>query len=147
MKNTFYTNDLIYYDTGYYQNGRGIHQYCKIIDIIQNEQSIPNIKLITGHGDKNTKATFVLKIIGEEIGNFWHDMNSTIKTPENYTYNKEDVKINNTTIKTTRTHNIHKINIDESQKIADNIITKTQNKLLFLKQHQNRNDKIDTILS
>jgi len=103
---TYHTNDLIYYDTGYYINGRSIHQYCKIIDIIQNNQSIPKIKLITGNGDGNTKCQFLLKIIAEETGSFWRDMNSNPSTNINkFTYNKSDTKIDNQTIKTTRTHN------------------------------------------
>ena len=143
---TYHQNDLIYFHTGYYINGRTIYQYCKIIDIIQNNQSLNKIKLITGSGDKNTKVEFLLKIIGEET-NPWRTMNSTPNTNVNqFTHNPKDTKIDKQTIKTSRIHDIWEININEAQNITNQIISSAQNKLLFLKQHQNRNLKIDLLL-
>ena len=85
-------------------------------------------------------------------------MNSTPNTNVNqFTHNPKDTKIDKQTIKTSRINDIWEININEAQNITNQIISSAQNKLvklskfllrvLFLKQHQNRNLKIDLLLN
>ena len=142
------TGDLIYYDTSYYTNSSGIHQYCRVLDIIHNDKSVDELIVITGHGERNTKAKFLLKILGTESGNFWRDMNGVIDEKDKEVVSREDIKnkVDSDTFWTNNTHGIYKIDLDEAEKYYQRAIKMAQLKFNFIKKNQNRDYKLDIIL-
>lgn len=142
------TGDLIYYDTSYYTNSSGIHQYCRVLDIIHNDKSVDELIVITGRGERNTKAKFLLKILGTESGNFWRDMNGVIDEKDKEVVSREDIKnkVDSDTFWTNNTHGIYKIDLDEAEKYYQKAIKMAQLKFNFIKKNQNRDYKLDIIL-
>lgn len=132
MKTLFKCGDLVVYSNGYL-NGVSIYWWCKVIDIIVNNQSHDQYEIITGRGDENTKAIFRLKPLGISKYDLW-DFKYQIDSLDEEEFS------------TDQTHSIHLIDTQYFQKEYVKHIKKANDKMDFINKHRNRNEKIEDLI-
>ena len=139
------TGDLIYYSPSYTHS---LYHYCRVLNIIHNGESVDELDVITGRGEKNTKAKFLLKILGTETSTFWRDMNGMVDEKNLEISNRKDKNnaIDSSTFWTDETHSIYVIDINEAEKYYQKAIKTSQLKFQFIKKNQNRDYKLDILL-
>ena len=132
MSERFNCGDIVAFDNGY-NSGVSLYKWCRVLDMIVDDISYDSYDIITGHGDRNTKLLFKLKIIGDSRGSIW-DIDCKI------------IPVDGDIFYTDKTHSVTLIETDYMEKLYKKAIEDANDKINFIRLNKNRNEKINDLL-
>jgi hypothetical protein len=128
----FSCGDLVVCSRGH-NNGISIYWWCKLLDIVVDQESHNSYVIVTGRGDENTNALLKLKPVGVSKGDFW-EFDSEIKPIDKEIFYTE------------KTHDAHLVETDFMKNKYDSLIKTANSKMDFIMKNRSRLEKLDEVL-
>jgi len=130
----FNRGDLVAFENGY-DNGVTIYEWCKVLDLIVNEVSYDSYDIIRSQGNLNTKIIFHLKPIGRSRGGF-----------REFTSHYKINPISKDDFYTDKPHSVYLVDTEYFEKLYQEMIESSNEKINFIRLNKNRNEKLDDLL-